>query len=122
MDYHETLIIECVRERTEKNETITLTKLSNICGMDFRTVKKHLPNVVGKDLGDGTKIIERQGACVCRPEYYRDPPSESSGGRFGSALLLGFLAICGIFIFSPSRRRTFVPIAHRSIPRPCSAS
>ena len=122
LDYHEREIIKCVLERTQKNEEITPTKIGRICNIDFRTVKKHFPNVVGKNLGDGTKIIKSRDVCVCRTEYYRDPPGESSGGRFASALLLGVLAICGIFIFNPSRRRTFVPIAHRSIPRPCSAS
>jgi len=120
LDYHERQLIECVREKTQKNETITPTKLSNICGMDFRTVKKHLPNIVDKNLGDGTKIISRD-VCVCRTEYERDPPGEPPGGRFHSALRLGVLAICGIFAIA-SMRRTFVPIANRSIPRPCSAS
>jgi len=64
---------ECVREKTQKDEIITKTKLAKICDKDYRTVENHFSNIVGRDLGDGTHIAERQ---VCTVQFYRDPPGD----------------------------------------------
>lgn len=93
MDYHEKLLIDCVREKTQKNDTITLSKLSRICGIDYRTVENHFRNIVGRDLGDGTKIKSRE---VLRSEYYRDPPGEGVNPLVWLSALFVGLAIIAV--------------------------
>ncbi len=73
MDYHDKRLADCVREKIEKDETVSPSKLENVCKIDFRTVSNHFSNIVGKDLGDGTKILSREKTVI---EYYRDPPED----------------------------------------------
>jgi hypothetical protein len=96
-DYHVKDLMTCVRERIKKDEVVTQTKLSRVCGMDPVTVKNHFQSIVNRDLGDGTKILSRQ---KCDTEYYRDPPEEQdqtcpvfglvlTGIIVGAAVILG---------------------------------
>jgi hypothetical protein len=102
MDYHEKLLVDCVREKIKKEEIVNATKLSRVCRLDFRTVQNHFSSIVGKDLGDGTKILARE---KCSIEYYRDSPEDGDESwsiiALVSTLGLVFCAAIGLAALAP---------------------
>jgi hypothetical protein len=113
MNYHEKRLVDCVRDKTTKGEALPLTKVSLLCEMDFRTVKNHFSNIVGKDLGDGTKILSRE---KCATEYYRDPPEAQDQTLPVLAIVLTGIIVGAAVILelhssrSQSQVRTWVPV------------
>jgi hypothetical protein len=114
MDYHERLLVDCIRKRVAKEEALTPTKLSRVCKMDYRTAQNHFSNIVRKDLGDGTKILTRE---KCYTEYYRDPPEEQDQTLpvVGLVLMMSIVLSVAVILIprnagSHSQVRPWVPL------------
>ncbi len=70
LDHHDEELIQIVLRSIKKNEEVTRNKLHERGPIDYRTVEHHLQHIVGKDLGDGTRIVKGK---ACHPALIRDP-------------------------------------------------
>ena len=73
MGFHEDKLKECIREKFPKNTEVTRTKVSTVCKTPWRTVDSHFDNIIGQDLGDGTKLVHGK---AIYDAVVRDPPGD----------------------------------------------
>jgi hypothetical protein len=73
LGFHEDQIKDCIRELIAKGEEVTVTKVSQRCNIPWRTVRNHFYNIIGQDLGDGTKVVHGKAVYDA---VIRDPPGD----------------------------------------------
>ena len=64
---------ECIRSKFPKNSEVTRTKISEQCKIPWQTVDNHYADLIGQNLGDGTKLIVGK---VVHDAVIRDPPED----------------------------------------------
>jgi len=73
LDFQEERLKECIRSKFPKNSEVTRTKISEQCKIPWQTVDNHYADLIGQNLGDGTKLIVGK---VVHDAVIRDPPED----------------------------------------------